>query len=107
MLDLVPPHIPELREAVNKQHEGFLRVSGLHVVDLDTVNCQVLVGSQLRVSQAFGREDSLLDLEDATSEDDEPDREVEEEGGDGEEESKESATDSAPVHLHVSELLED
>ena len=63
--------------------------------------------------QAFGGETPPLDPKNAAAKDDEPvgdvddevrvdppDGEAEEDGGDGEEEAKEGAQGSAPVHLH-------
>lgn len=69
------------------------------------------------IYQAFWGETPPLDPKNSTAEDDEPvgevgdeydpvdlveppDGEVEEDGGDGEEEAKEGAQDSAPVDLH-------
>merc|ERR1719450_956925 len=72
MSNLVSPGIPKLWESVKKEQKWFVGVSGLHIVQLGPIDSHIVVNAKVRVNQAFWREASPFDFENATAKDNEP-----------------------------------
>ena len=98
MFNLISPGKPELRPSMNKEKQRFVDVSGLHIMDLYSIDIHVLVFSILGIQQTGWRSGSGLDVEQSPSNLEQSDDVTNEEGGDGDEETDEDRDDPEPLN---------